>query len=94
MGSKLSQPGAVFFDDLIWFDLDDIAAGGVAKLEFGRQPDPVFASGVILTAYMRMKLRLQLSGLFAQEMMLDIADRLPQQQRVELVENWGRKQSR
>ncbi|MGI9386140.1 MAG: DNA/RNA non-specific endonuclease, partial [Methyloligellaceae bacterium] len=63
MGSKLSRPGAVFFDDLIWLDLDDIATGGVAKLEFGQQPDPVFASGVMLTAYLRMKLQLQLNGL-------------------------------
>ena len=66
MGSKLSEPGRIFFDDLIWIDLIDIAAGGVSKLEFGRQPDPVFASGVILTAYLRMKFRLQLNGLDAE----------------------------
>lgn len=62
MGSKLSRPGPLVFTDEIWIDLDDLAAGGVRKLEFGQNPDPVFASGAVLAAYLRMKLALNLAG--------------------------------
>ena len=49
-------------DDWIWLDLVGIALGDVKKLKFGAEPRPVYASGVILKAYAKMKLRLWLAG--------------------------------
>lgn len=62
MGSKLSvkQPGGGL--DLIWIDPIDLARGRIKELAFGQDPDPVAASGVVLSAYLRMKYRLRWEG--------------------------------
>ncbi|MBY6068816.1 trypsin-like peptidase domain-containing protein [Leisingera aquaemixtae] len=61
MGSKLSaRVGGN--DDLIWFDPVDIGRGGVARLEFGKEPDPVVASGTFWAAYGTLRLRLRVRG--------------------------------
>ena len=62
MGSTLSLPGRIL-DDLVWIDVDDLVFGGIRKLEWKPRHNEVFGSGVILTSYLRMKLRLLRSGL-------------------------------
>lgn len=61
MGSELSA--RVDGDnDLIWFDPIDIARGGVSRLEFGNEPDPIVASGTFWAAYGTLRLRLRVRG--------------------------------
>ncbi|SMF55530.1 V8-like Glu-specific endopeptidase [Azospirillum oryzae] len=57
VGSKLSLQRFPF-NDLIWVDPDDLILGGVSKLKWSENDDRVVATGVLLTAYLRMKLRL------------------------------------
>jgi pimeloyl-ACP methyl ester carboxylesterase len=61
MGSKLGTPGR-FLDDIIWIDPFDIARGKLAELAL--QPGLVkhTALGVVLFAYLRLKLTLKLNG--------------------------------
>lgn len=62
MGSTLSLPRPIL-DDLVWIDIDDLILGGIRKLAWKPSQNEVFGSGVILTSYLRMKLRLRRSGL-------------------------------
>ncbi|MBP2302702.1 trypsin-like peptidase domain-containing protein [Azospirillum picis] len=61
VGSKLSLPRFPF-NDLVWVDPDDLILGGVSKLKWSGNDDRVIATGVLLTAYLRMKLRLTVAG--------------------------------
>lgn len=66
VGSKLSRPGR-FLDDDIWIDIADLTLGGVKKLALSHpQSDEVFASGVLLSAYLLMKLGLKRRGFDAE----------------------------
>jgi pimeloyl-ACP methyl ester carboxylesterase len=60
MGSKLGRR-RTFLDDVLWLDPLDIARGRIATLAL---PDrlTIEALGVFLLAYLKLKLRLQLSG--------------------------------
>ena len=69
MGSKLGYPEAVGpFDDVIWVDPVDIAVGRLRelKLDAGASPGRVRALGVLLFAYLALKLRLRIAGHDAQ----------------------------
>ncbi len=61
MGSKLSvqTPQGL---DLVWLDFGDLYQGGIAKLAFDGTPGNVVASGVLWSAYLRMKYRLRWEG--------------------------------
>lgn len=60
MGSKLGQR-RIIFNDTIWIDPVDIIGGNLDKLVL-RKNDDIKAIGVLLTAYLKLKLRLRLAG--------------------------------
>lgn len=60
MGSKIGRVRKLFFDDVIWIDPFDVMRGNLRKLAL---PDSKYkAVGVILFAYLKLKLRLNLAG--------------------------------
>jgi pimeloyl-ACP methyl ester carboxylesterase len=59
MGSKLGIPGRLF-NDVIWIDPVDVVAGNLRRLALdGLQIEPL---GVMLIAYLKLKLRLRVAG--------------------------------
>ena len=62
MGSKLAVREVDGDLDLIWIDPIDLAEGRVHELNYGRDPDTVVATGVLYSAYLRMKYRLRWEG--------------------------------
>ncbi|MGB8528477.1 MAG: alpha/beta fold hydrolase [Rhodoplanes sp.] len=62
MGSKLGYPGALLFDDVIWADPVDIAAGRLTELRLKRARSSIQALGVMLFAYLKLKLKLKIAG--------------------------------
>ena len=61
MGSKLGTKGKIF-DDVLWLDPIDIAAGHLTELSLAHGPTEHVPLGVILFAYLKLKLRLKLNG--------------------------------
>jgi pimeloyl-ACP methyl ester carboxylesterase len=61
MGSKLGRPRKIF-DDIIWIDPIDVIAGGLDQLIWNNGDGGIEALGVILFAYLKLKLRLRLAG--------------------------------
>ena len=61
MGSKLGKPG-VLFDDTIWIDPVDIIAGNLRQLSLVGGRKDIEPLGVLLLAYLKLKLRLKLAG--------------------------------
>jgi CHAT domain-containing protein len=68
MGSKLGKAAAVLglFDDVYWFDPVDVAAGRLADLALRPGRPALSPLGVMLVAYLKLKLRLQIAGYDAQ----------------------------
>jgi len=64
MGSKLGKKRKLL-SDVIWLDPIDIAAGNLAKLRLNGDDPKLGALGVILFAYLKMKLRLRAAGYHA-----------------------------
>ncbi len=63
MGSKIGKPGRIsVFDDVYWFDPVDIGAGRLRELTLTARQSPLKALGVMLIAYLKLKLRLQIGG--------------------------------
>jgi pimeloyl-ACP methyl ester carboxylesterase len=62
MGSKLGFPGPLIFNDTIWVDPAAIALGRLSELELQRRAGTISALGVILFAYLALKLRLRIRG--------------------------------
>jgi hypothetical protein len=63
MGSTIGRRGRVrLFDDVYWFDPVDIARGRLAALALNGAGRRVEALGVILSAYLKLKLRLRVAG--------------------------------
>lgn len=63
MGSKIGRPGRFpIFDDVFWFDPIDIGAGRLSELALNGGPSRFKALGVMLIAYLKLKLRLQIGG--------------------------------
>lgn len=60
MGSKLGTRG-IIFDDTIWIDPVDIIAGNLDQLIL-KKNDDIEAIGVLLTVYLKLKLKLRLAG--------------------------------
>ena len=61
MGSKIGRERDFLFDDVIWIDPVDIALGNLANLALRRRHE-YQALGVILFAYLKLKLRLKIAG--------------------------------
>ena len=61
MGSKLSARTGTR-NDLVWLDPLDIRNGGIAKLKFGEEPNPIVATGTFWSAYGVLRLRLASRG--------------------------------
>ncbi|MGD9262040.1 MAG: alpha/beta fold hydrolase, partial [Desulfobacterales bacterium] len=61
MGSKLGKQG-VIFDDTIWLDPVEVIAGGIESLSLINGDQGITALGVLLTVYLKIKLRLKLAG--------------------------------
>src|SRR5688572_794066 len=63
MGSKIGRPGRIsLFDDVYWFDPIDVGAGRLTELALGGAASRFQALGVMLIAYLKLKLRLQIGG--------------------------------
>jgi pimeloyl-ACP methyl ester carboxylesterase len=64
MGSKLGFPGRWPFQDVLWIDPVDIFGGRLGALRLGPGGDPgkVRSLGVLLAAYLALKLRLRIAG--------------------------------
>jgi pimeloyl-ACP methyl ester carboxylesterase len=62
MGSTLGSPRKLFLDDVLWIDPLDIAAGNLRSLALIPGPARHDALGVILIAYLKLKLRLRAAG--------------------------------
>src|SRR5688572_24358493 len=63
MGSKIGRPGRLtVFDDVYWFDPVDVTAGRLSELALGGAASRFRALGVMLIAYLKLKLRLQIGG--------------------------------
>ncbi len=72
MGSKIGRKG-----DVIWVDPVDIAFGKLSQLALPPPAQPVEAVGVILLAYLSLKLRLQIAGFDADFFPFDWRRTLP-----------------
>lgn len=62
MGSKLGYVGPLIFDDAVWADPADIALGRLGELRLGDGASAIQALGVMLFAYLALKLRLRVRG--------------------------------
>ena len=63
MGSKIGRRRRIgLFDDVYWFDPIDIAAGRLTQLALPGAGTRFEALGVMLIAYLKLKLRLQIGG--------------------------------
>src|SRR5262249_12282210 len=62
MGSKLGYKRANWLDDVIWADPIDIALGRVGELKLNGGSSAIEALGVMLVAYLKLKLKLQIAG--------------------------------
>src|SRR5262249_35728229 len=62
MGSTLGSPRKLFLDDVLWIDPIDIAAGNLKSWALIPGPTKHEALGVILIAYLKLKLRLRNAG--------------------------------
>jgi pimeloyl-ACP methyl ester carboxylesterase len=61
MGSKLGFR-RTFWDDVVWIDPLDFAFGNLGLLALDGQPSKVEALGVVLLAYLKLKLTLKIEG--------------------------------
>lgn len=61
MGSKLGFKGKLLFDDVIWANPIAFVSGRLAELEL-KGASKIEALGVILFAYLKLKLKLQING--------------------------------
>ncbi len=61
MGSTLAQK-ALGIDDVLWINPVEIALGRLTRLKLDGTASPYFADGVILFAYLKLKLRLKIAG--------------------------------
>jgi pimeloyl-ACP methyl ester carboxylesterase len=62
MGSTLAKKGLLGFEDVLWIDPIEIALGRLTELKLGAGVSAYHANGVILFAYLKLKLRLKIAG--------------------------------
>ena len=67
MGSKIGKDSRIpLFDDVLWVDVIDVAAGRLMDIALPRGRD-LRPLGVILLAYLKLKLQLRAAGMNAEE---------------------------
>src|SRR3954468_8620622 len=66
MGSTLARTRLGRFEDVLWIDPIEVAAGRLLELKLGSGPSQYHAQGVILFAYLKLKLRLRIAGFDAE----------------------------
>lgn len=62
MGSTLGKPGALHTTDVLWINPVAIALGRLTELALDDRPSPFGEAGVVLLAYLKLKLRLKIAG--------------------------------
>jgi CHAT domain-containing protein/pimeloyl-ACP methyl ester carboxylesterase len=62
MGSTLGKRGLLHLPDLLWINPLAIAVGRLTELALNGRPAAVSAIGVVLLAYLKLKLRLKIAG--------------------------------
>src|SRR6476661_5305725 len=62
MGSTLARKRLGIFEDVLWLNPIEIALGKLFELKLNGGASPYGASGVILLAYLKLKLRLKIGG--------------------------------
>ena len=62
MGSTLGKPGPLHTTDVLWINPVAIALGRLMELALDDRPSPFDAAGVVLLAYLKLKLRLKIAG--------------------------------
>lgn len=62
MGSTLARRGPLGIEDLLWINPVEIALGRLTELKLNGGASAYHASGVVLLAYLKIKLRLKLAG--------------------------------
>src|SRR4051812_18051410 len=62
MGSTLARKGALGLNNVLWVDPVEIALGHLTELQLDGGVSQYHASGVILLAYLKLKLRLKMAG--------------------------------
>jgi pimeloyl-ACP methyl ester carboxylesterase len=62
MGSTLARKGLLGLENVLWVDPVEIARGRLTELRLGAGASAYHANGVILFAYLKLKLRLKIAG--------------------------------
>ena len=62
MGSTIAKPGLLHIPDVLWLNPLAIAAGRLVELALDGRSSAFGANGVILLAYLKLKLRLKIAG--------------------------------
>lgn len=62
MGSTLARTGLLHIEDVLWLNPVEIAFGKLMDLKLNGGASPYHALGVILLAYLKLKLRLKIAG--------------------------------
>ena len=62
MGSTLGKPGPLHIPDVLWLNPVAIALGRLTELALDGHSSPFDATGVVLLAYLKLKLRLKIAG--------------------------------
>jgi CHAT domain-containing protein/pimeloyl-ACP methyl ester carboxylesterase len=62
MGSTLARKSPLGIEDVLWINPVEIAVGRLSNLKLDGEASPYHASGVILLAYLKLKLRLKTAG--------------------------------
>ena len=62
MGSTLGKKRLLNIEDILWIDPAEIALGHLTSLKLDGATSPFHAVGVVLLAYLKLKLRLKIAG--------------------------------
>src|SRR5262249_46165064 len=62
MGSTLARKGLLNFENVLWVGPAEIALGQLTNLKLGGAASAYLGAGVVLLAYLKLKLRLKISG--------------------------------
>src|SRR5215475_12976924 len=62
MGSTLGKKGVLNTENILWIDPAEIALGHLTALKLDGSSSPYHAVGVVLFAYLKLKLRLKIAG--------------------------------
>src|SRR3954447_9083552 len=78
MGSTLARTRLGILEEILWIDPLEIALGRLDELKLGPGPSPYYSKGLILPAYLKLKLRLRIAGFDAEFFAFDWRLGLPE----------------